>query len=168
MVHGRRVKHRLRISLVVAVLCLSSFGATGCTLVGSSIKIPGTDTRIGEWTIVRNGWLAVLYRNSGPGYFGASQFILDRYRLHRQEWTVQFSTLVTMAEAREGCARATGDPNNPGDKCRHALRDEEWKDFHDDSLIPIARDGGKCIAVQMNNNGTNWTTRISSDKHCRP
>ena len=96
MVHRPHVKHRLRISLVLAVLCLSSFGATGCTLVGGNITTPDGKVRLGEWTIVLNGWLAVLYRKSGPGYIGASQVLLDRYREHRRVSDIQTSTILTM------------------------------------------------------------------------
>lgn len=152
----------------MAVLCLFSLGATGGTIYGDNISTRDGKVRLGEWTIVLNGWLAVLYRKSGPDYLGASQLLLDRYRQHRQGRSVQSATIVTMREARAFCDPATGDPNNPGDKCHWALRDEEWPDFHDDSLVPVAATPGKCIVVQMNNNGTNWTTRVSGDKHCTP
>lgn len=144
------------------MLVCFSIGTTGCTLIGNNITLPDRKTRLGEWTSVWGGVLAVLYRKPGSGYLGTSQLILNQYKFYRRFWNIETSSILTMEWTAQFCG-----PGLPGDYCRAALQDEQWSDFRNDSLVPVDHTTSACIAVQFGG-GINWTYRNRTDKHCTP
>ena len=157
---SKGARRRVMVCICALALALPVLGLTGCTLHQEYIE-DGNGHRLGEAFLGVSGITIVLYRSTaGHSYnVDTTDALLALYRNYRQTHNIQGASTLTLRFMRQYC--------NGDSRCTKATGDDQWSDFHDDSLVPIASTPGECIAVSVKS-GANWTTRSRTDSHCVP